>query len=623
MDTSDSAASESAPVPVRTFARGFALRAPQTAWLLGAGASADAHVPTAAQMIDQLLARLYSSQQGIPLDELLSDARWRTRVRHFYDGTHDLPPLADDASYSAIFERVYPDRDARARFVMEQLAGFEPHLGQHTLAALVAAGLAPVLITTNFDTLLEDAIRPMLGPNERLTVLEPEASSRAAFALATAARPLLIKIHGDLGAVTVANTSTELRAHDADLRDATLSLLGKHGLIIVGYSGRDAAVLAMLREVLRHPTPFPAGLTWVRRPEDELPEAVVELLADAQAAGVTPVHEVVAAGMTELMVEIERAVTLPEPVKAKLAQHQPPVLRVPAPAPDGPVGEFPQVRLAALPLHALPEQARRLEGRPVPLGTLRQTLREHRARAVLGQLGGTLAAFGDDAGLRDALAQHDVRVTGDTVALPGAHDGEPDSTMVGMVAEALARALGRTRGVTEILRTGQRHLLRARDDTGARAEDNTALEKLRQAAQGAVTGHLPGPAGSRLPWAEAVTLSVECHDSGWWLLFAPDVWVRPTFVDLPYDYPADKAKAEATRLGAEFVRGRVAGRYNSASGTLLGAWLRLLTGGATGDQRTVHAFGLGTGRGVDATFTFSIHPLVSPRLRGNALRSTA
>ena len=52
-------------VPVRVFARGFALRARQTAWLLGAGASADAGVPTAGQLIDELLAVLYCSENGI------------------------------------------------------------------------------------------------------------------------------------------------------------------------------------------------------------------------------------------------------------------------------------------------------------------------------------------------------------------------------------------------------------------------------------------------------------------------------------------------------------------------------------------------------------------------------
>jgi hypothetical protein len=53
------AAPDPDPVPVRVFARGFALRAKQTAWLLGAGASADAGVPTAGQLIDELLAVLY------------------------------------------------------------------------------------------------------------------------------------------------------------------------------------------------------------------------------------------------------------------------------------------------------------------------------------------------------------------------------------------------------------------------------------------------------------------------------------------------------------------------------------------------------------------------------------
>ncbi len=41
------------------------------------------------------------------------------------------------------------------------------------------------------------------------------------------------------------------------LRAATLSLLGRYGLLVAGYSGRDPAVLAMLRDVLAQPTPYP------------------------------------------------------------------------------------------------------------------------------------------------------------------------------------------------------------------------------------------------------------------------------------------------------------------------------------------------------------------------------
>src|SRR6266851_4971830 len=107
-------AADPAPVPVRVFARGFALRARQTAWLLGAGTSADAGVPTAGQLIDELLAVLFCSENAVKRVELLSDPRWRDRVRTYYDGRGGLPDFSDVSFYSAIFERVYPDRDARA-----------------------------------------------------------------------------------------------------------------------------------------------------------------------------------------------------------------------------------------------------------------------------------------------------------------------------------------------------------------------------------------------------------------------------------------------------------------------------------------------------------------------------
>jgi NAD-dependent SIR2 family protein deacetylase len=628
VDPAATAASAAAPdpVPVRVFARGFALRAPQTAWLLGAGASADAGVPTAGQLIDELLAVLYCSENGIRRADLARDPRWQQRVRIFYDGRNGLPPLADNAFYPAVFERVYPDRDARARFVCDQLAGRSPHPGQHMLAALVAAGLAPVLLTTNFDTLLEDAIRLALAldPGMRLTVLDPESSGRAAFTLATDARPLLMKIHGDLGAVTVKNTTAELAGQDERLRAAALGLLGRYGLLVAGYSGRDPAVMAMLRDVLAQPTPYPGGLTWVRRPEDTLAGETRDLLAAARAAGVEPVHEVEASGMMELMAEIERAVDLPPAVAAHLAVHRPAPLRYPAPPPSGPAGDYPQVRLAALPLLSVPDRARLLEDLArLPLGTLRQALRAGGARGALARrAGGQLVAFGGDAALAAALAGHGVLVTGTAVPVGPDKDGEePDSTDLGLIAETLARALGRTRGITEVLRAGQRHLLRARDEDPRRPGDTAALAGLRAASGGPVTGHLPGPGGARLPWAEAVTLAVDWRDGVWRLLFAPEIWVRPGFTGPPSGLGPGAAREAAARIGAEFARARLARRYNSATGQLLAAWVRLLTAGGTAGTRTVYAFGLDPGAGVDAAFTIGTTPLVSRPLRGAPLTS--
>jgi NAD-dependent SIR2 family protein deacetylase len=613
------------PVPVRVFARGYALRAPQTAWLLGAGASADAGVPTAGQLIDELLAVLYCSDNGLRRADLTRDPRWQDRVRGFYDGRNGLPPLAENAFYPAVFEKVYPDRDARARFVWDQLAGRRPHPGQHMLAALVAAGLAPLLITTNFDTLLEDAIRPALDPDAaaRLTVLDPESSSRAPFTVAADARPLLMKIHGDLGAVTVKNTTAELAEQDERLRKAALGLLGRFGLLVAGYSGRDPSVMAMLRDVLAQPTPYPGGLAWVRRPEDTLADEVRDLLAAARAAGVEPVHEVEASGMMELMAEIERAVDLPPAVAAHLAVHQPAPLRYPAPPPSGPTAAYPQVRLAALPLLSVPDQARLLEDPAgLPLGVLRKALRAGRARGTLARrAGGQLVAFGDDAGLAAALGGHGVQVTGTAVPVgPGKDDQGPCSTDLGLIAETLARALGRTRGVTEVLRAGQRHLLRARDPDPRRPQDTAALAGLRAAVGGPVTGHLTGPGGARLPWAEAVTLAVDWRDGTWRLLLAPEIWVRPGFTDPPPGMTPAAEREAAARLGAEFARARLARRYNKATGQLMAAWIRLLTAGGAA-TRTAYAFGLTPGAGIDAAFTIGTRALVSRPLAGAPLRS--
>ena len=69
------------------------------------------------------------------------------------------------------------------------------------------------------------------------------------------------------------------------------------------------------------------------------------------------------------------------------------------------------------------------------------------------------------------------------------------------------------------------------------------------------------------------------------------------------------------------MRARIARRYNSTTGALLAAWVRLLTGGGTAGARTVYAFGLPAGAGMDAAFTLGTRPLMSRPLMGAALRS--
>ena len=609
---SSSAAPEpSQVVDLRTFARGHALRACQTAWLVGAGGSAEAGVPTAGQLIGRLLIELYASDHEMTVSAVEADPHWQAKALAVYSGQRGLPDAADDGFYSAIFQETFPDQDARARFVMEQMSGVTPHYGQHVLGALLGSELAPLAITTNFEQLIEDATRPMLeGTGKRLTVLQPQNAAQSRFTLATDQGPTLIKLHGDLGTVTLLNTELELARHEPPLRDFVRVQLARFGLLVAGYSGRDRVIMDLLRSVLAGPNPYPAGLTWVRRPEDELSSVVEEFLADARRADVQPVQVVIAGGFGELMTELGRACrpALTETARRRLDQLRPPKVRRAAAKPQGPTQTYPQVRFAAVEVTGLSTAARLLQGDPPPIREIRRALKAAGVRATVGLVAGDLLAFGADDDVRRALAPLNLAVTDETVRL----DFDTGSTAtVGIALDALTQGLGATPGLTSMV-IGRRPILRASRTQSATQQERRvqlppAIDQLRKAVGGTLTGEMSGPNGAKLPWAEAVRLGLDRLDASWVLLFAPDIWVRPRYVSTSEPAPS---REEAQRAGAEFVRERLAPRYNRQTGEIIDAWVRLISG--TG--RTVRAFNIEAGRGVDAEFTLG-RPVLSHQLR--------
>ena len=187
----------------RAFARQWAVQNSKIGWLLGAGASAAARVPTADHIMMDLLLRMYADAHQLVRQKLsLSEARDRDRIREYYDNRNGMPALSDPSAYSVAFQLALPDAGARRQHLRSLFEGRSPSYGQRILGAFVAAGLSDLVITTNFDDLIEKAVEQAqvtLGDptRSRLGVADLGNSGQANLALSNSDFPFLFKLHGD------------------------------------------------------------------------------------------------------------------------------------------------------------------------------------------------------------------------------------------------------------------------------------------------------------------------------------------------------------------------------------------------------------------------------------------
>ena len=145
-----------APVPsdgpdlsLDELARLHVLRGPQLMWLLGAGASAAAGVPTAGQMIDEFRCLIYSTLEGVPLAALnLAEPAVRERIERHFTAHAGYPSPGDPGEYSALFEAAWPAAADRRAYIDSKVAVGRPTYDNFGLAMLLAIGRGRVVWTT-------------------------------------------------------------------------------------------------------------------------------------------------------------------------------------------------------------------------------------------------------------------------------------------------------------------------------------------------------------------------------------------------------------------------------------------------------------------------------------------
>lgn len=137
--------------------------------------------------------------------------------------------------------------------------GFKrPSKAHVAIAQLVKAGYVRVILTTNFDRLMEQALSAV--GVEAQVISRPEAV--AGMSPLSHARATVVKLHGDYKDLESLNTAEELRSYPQAWNDLLQQIFNEYGLVISGWSAEwDRALVANLREASSRRYP----LFWDRR----------------------------------------------------------------------------------------------------------------------------------------------------------------------------------------------------------------------------------------------------------------------------------------------------------------------------------------------------------------------
>jgi hypothetical protein len=156
-----------------------------------------------------------------------------------------------------------------------------PTAAHRAIADLVASGFVRVIVTTNFDRLLENALRErgveatIVSSVDALAGAEPIAHSTC----------YLLKLHGDYKDARILNTDQELANYPPQYESLLDRIFDEYGLIVCGWSGEwdHALRSAFLRAPNRR---YP--VYWTAR--GNLAAASAQKLVDHRRARVIPIE---------------------------------------------------------------------------------------------------------------------------------------------------------------------------------------------------------------------------------------------------------------------------------------------------------------------------------------------
>lgn len=565
---------------VADFLRAYQMRSSNIMWLLGAGASRAAGIKTAGDMIWDFKQTLYRSQKKLPPHAISDpgDATVRRKLQAYFDELGTFPANGAHDEYARFFEATYPNARDRRTYLDKLIRQGKPSYGHMALALLMREGSCRILWTTNFDRTIEDAAAKLYGSTSDLVVADLGEPKKVSEALNAQRYPIYGKLHGDYHSVELKNTDDELQSQDAEMRRAFVEACKANGLAVVGYSGRDASILDALRAALDEGRGFPHGLFWFKRSGEEPFDGVASLIADARQLGIDA-HLIDNETFDELMSDVVRFLPETSSKLSGLDGVRPP--RLASVKLKQPGAKIPAIRTNALPIISHPVMCRLVECDIGGWEDIQAAIRSAGVEIEAQRIRDGVIAFGRDCDVRAALGPHNIKRF-ETRSIPDKNLSY-ESGDLRLIREALFRAL-RQRKQIHIVRRGRRVF----------ALPNTELVKPSDFQDGNIKpiDTISGTIGQTgISWSECCDLHLDYKLDRLWLLMEPRI-----HREIP-----EGATQDQVEQSQEFVRARLAGRFNPKANAMLSSWARLLLG----NNQTVTLRSFAISDGIDATFEMS------------------
>jgi hypothetical protein len=238
-------------------------------FILGAGASRPSGIPTGAEFVTRWVAELHQrlDHEHRPVE------CWAT------PGNLGIPGFEYRRRaefYCAVFERRF--RDDRAEgyaFLQDAMLSARPSFGYSVLAQVLHNTRHNVVVTTNFDNLVADALLAFAGVHAFTCGHE----SLAEFVRPHVGKPLIVKIHHDLFTGPL-NSPAEVGRLAPEWEEVLPELLRQFTPIVLGYGGNDGGFMSILQNL--PPGHIPGQMCWCYRSGDATPPRQIEDLVVAQ-----------------------------------------------------------------------------------------------------------------------------------------------------------------------------------------------------------------------------------------------------------------------------------------------------------------------------------------------------